>query len=96
MPHHVPHGTNEADLDLVPVFATEPNTDRAEAATVKSLLESGGFFVVVRGDLPEMPFSANLELCVPRSQEHEAREFIKKALAAGPRGAAEAEREGES
>ncbi len=96
MPHHIPHGTKEADLDLVSVFANEPNIDRAEATTVKSLLESGGFFVVVRNELAEMPFSPNLEICVPRSQEQEAREFIKQARAAGTRAAAEAERESES
>jgi hypothetical protein len=78
------------NLDLVTVFRlAEGGIEEMEVLTVQQLLESNGIQTVLVGDSP-LPNLAE-EIRVARADAERARQIIAEALAAGPRGAEEAE-----
>jgi hypothetical protein len=81
------------DLDLVTVFQSAGTTSDMEALSVQSLLEASGIAaVVVNAEmLPNLPE----EVRVAKEHVTEAKRIISAALAAGPAGAVEAERQSE-
>ena len=81
------------DLDLVTVFQSGGTTSEMEARSVQSLLEASGIAAMVVGtqSLPNLPE----EVRVAREHATEAKRIIADALAAGPAGAAEAEKQTE-
>lgn len=81
------------DLDLVTVFQSAGTTSDMEAVAVQSLLEASGIAAVVVGAevLPNLPE----EVRVAKEHATEAKRIIAAALAAGPAGATEAERQTE-
>jgi hypothetical protein len=81
------------DLDLVTVFQSAGTTSDMEALSVKSLLEASGIaaMVVSAEMLPNLPE----EVRVAKEHETEAKRIIADALAAGPTGALEAEKDTE-
>jgi len=80
-------------LDMVTVFHTAGTGAELEALTIKGILESNGIYTVVVADtrLPNLPE----EVRVPRERVSQAKHLIAEALAAGPEGAEEAEKETE-
>jgi hypothetical protein len=82
------------DLDLVTVFqVAEGGIGEMEVITVQQLLESNGIRTVLIGDSPLPNFAE--EIRVVSDDAERARQLIADALAAGPRGAEEAEAESE-
>lgn len=81
------------DLDLVTVFQSAGTTSEMEALSVQSLLQASGIDAVVVGTqtLPNLPD----EVRVAKEHVSEAKRIIADALAAGPAGAAEAEKQTE-
>ena len=81
------------ELDMVTVFQSAGTTSEMEALSVQSLLEAAGISAMVVGtqSLPSLPE----EVRVAREHVTEAKRIIADALAAGPAGAAEAERQTE-
>ena len=81
------------DLDMVTVFQSAGTTSEMEALSVQSLLEAAGISAMVVGtqSLPNLPE----EVRVAREHVTEAKRIIADALAAGPAGAAEAEKQTE-
>jgi hypothetical protein len=81
------------DLDMVTVFQSAGTTSEMEALSVQSLLEAAGITAMVVGTqtMPNLPE----EVRVPREHVTEAKRIIADALAAGPAGAAEAEKQTE-
>jgi hypothetical protein len=81
------------ELDMVTVFQSAGTTSEMEALSVQSLLEAAGISAMVVGtqSLPSLPE----EVRVAREHVTEAKRIIADALAAGPAGAAEAEKESE-
>jgi hypothetical protein len=81
------------ELDMVTVFQSAGTTSEMEALSVQSLLEAAGISAMVVGtqSLPNLPE----EVRVAREHVTEAKRIIADALAAGPAGAAEAEKESE-
>lgn len=81
------------DFDLVTVFSSDEHDAEMEALAVQSVLEAGGIPAVIVGSsvLPSLPF----EVRVPSSRLEEAQKLIADSKAAGPAGAAEAERASE-
>lgn len=81
------------DLDMVTVFQSAGTTSEMEALSVQSLLQSAGIPAMVVGtqSLPNLPE----EVRVAREHVTEAKRVIADALAAGPAGAAEAEKQSE-
>ncbi len=82
-----------ADLDMVPVFASESNDAEMVALQIRSILESHDIpSVLISGAMfPNLPF----EVRVPKVHLDAARQAIAAAEDAGPSGAEEAERESE-
>jgi hypothetical protein len=78
------------DLDMVTVFQSAGTTSEMEALSVQSLLEAAGITAMVVGaqSLPNLPE----EVRVAKEHVTEAKRIIADALAAGPAGAAEAEK----
>jgi hypothetical protein len=81
------------DLDMVTVFQSAGTTSEMEALSVQSLLEAAGITAMVVGtqSLPNLPE----EVRVAKEHVTEAKRIIAAALAAGPAGAAEAEKRSE-
>jgi uridylate kinase len=81
------------DLDLVTVFQSAGTTSDMEALSVQSLLEASGIAAVVVSAemMPNLPE----EVRVAKEHVTEAKRIIAAALAAGPAGAMEAERQTE-
>ncbi len=81
------------DLDMVTVFQSAGTTAEMEALSVQSLLQASGIAAMVVGtqSLPNLPE----EVRVAKEHVTEAKRVIADALAAGPAGAAEAERQTE-
>jgi hypothetical protein len=81
------------DLDMVTVFQSAGTTSEMEALSVQSLLEAAGITAMVVGtqSLPNLPE----EVRVAKEHVTEAKRIIADALAAGPAGAAEAEKQTE-
>jgi hypothetical protein len=81
-------------LDLVTVFGREGSAREMEALQVQSILDAGGISSVLIGDSRYPNFGHQVRV----AKEHKARakQLIEEALAAGPVGAEEAERAGES
>jgi len=81
------------DLDLVTVFQSAGTTSDMEALAVQSLLGASGIAAVVVSAemLPNLPE----EVRVAKEHATEAKRIIAAALAAGPAGALEAERQTE-
>lgn len=81
------------ELDFVVVFERPAgSSDAMEPLAVKNLLESNGIYAV----MDETPVtSLSQEVRVAREHAGEAQRLIAEALATGPAGAEEAEREGE-
>jgi hypothetical protein len=81
--------------DLITVFRlAEGGVSEMEVVTVRQLLESNGIPTVLVGDSPLPNFSE--EIRVAKSDAERAEQIIADALAVGPKGAAEAEAEGEN
>jgi hypothetical protein len=82
-----------ADLDMVPVFASDAANAEMIAAEIRSILESQGIpSVLASGSVfPNLPF----EVRVPKERLEEARRAITSAEEAGPEAADEAELESE-
>jgi hypothetical protein len=80
-------------LDLVTVFQSAGSNAEMEAMSVKALLESNGIEAVLIADarLPNLPD----EVRVAQRDVTHAKRLIAEALAAGPAGAAEAEKQTE-
>ncbi len=78
---------------MVTVFQSAGTTSEMEALSVQSLLEAAGISAMVVGaqSLPNLPE----EVRVAREHVTEAKRIIADALAAGPAGAAEAEKQTE-
>jgi hypothetical protein len=78
---------------MVTVFQSAGTTSEMEALSVQSLLEAAGISAMVVGtqSLPSLPE----EVRVAREHVTEAKRIIADALAAGPAGAAEAEKQSE-
>jgi hypothetical protein len=81
------------DLDQVTVFQSAGTTSDMEALSVQALLEANGIpaMVVSAEMLPNLPE----EVRVAKEHVSKAKRIIADALAAGPAGAAEAERQSE-
>ena len=81
------------NLDLVTVFQSAGSNAEMEAISVKALLESNGIESVLVADtrFPNLPD----EVRVAQRDVTEAKRLIADALAAGPAGAAEAEKQTE-
>ena len=75
---------------MVTVFQSAGTTSEMEALSVQSLLEAAGITAMVVGaqSLPNLPE----EVRVAKEHVTEAKRIIADALAAGPAGAAEAEK----
>jgi uridylate kinase len=78
------------DLDLVTVFQSAGTTSDMEALSVQALLEASGIaaMIVSAEMMPNLPE----EVRVAKEHATEAKRIIAAALAAGPAGAAEAEK----
>lgn len=78
---------------MVTVFQSAGTTSEMEALSVQSLLEAAGISAMVVGaqSLPNLPE----EVRVAREHVTEAKRIIADALAAGPAGAMEAEKQTE-
>jgi hypothetical protein len=82
------------DLELVTVFeSTGGSTEDSEVVMVQQLLESNGIRTVRVGDNPLPNFSEAIR--VTTEDAARAKQLIAEALAAGPAGAYEAEKESE-
>jgi hypothetical protein len=82
------------ELDVVTVFEGAGSTSEMEALQVQALLQSNGIEAVLMGDsrLPNLPESVK----VAREDAERAQQLITDARAAGPAGALEAEKAGET
>jgi len=80
---------DSSDLDLETIFHGDGTLAEVESMGIKNVLEASGIAAVVVGNsvLPTLSF----EVRVARDQVGRAREVIKEAQAAGPKGADEAE-----
>jgi hypothetical protein len=82
------------EMDMVAVFSETGAMAEMEALSIRGILEASGIPFTVFGNstLPVTEFSVK----VPASRLAEAQAVIADAKAAGPAGAEEAERQGES
>jgi hypothetical protein len=81
------------ELDMVTLFTSGNHDAEMEAQAVQGVLEANGIPSILVGT-PQIP-SLDFQVQVPSSRLAEAERVLAEARAAGPTGAAEAERAGE-
>ena len=80
-------------LDPEPIWTGMGPSAEMEAVNIQRLLSASGIEAIVNG-FSQIP-SVEFEVLVARNNVVRAREVVNEALAAGPAGAEEAERESE-